>query len=101
MLILTYFGAYDMDKLMSTPFCHVMYLYDLAQKAKTLTRLDGTVSAAALHDQTLIERLQTVETEAIIDDKDAMRQVFSEENKRAANERAEKILKKMRGESNG
>ena len=26
MLILTYFGAYDMDKLMSTPFCHIMYL---------------------------------------------------------------------------
>ena len=101
MLILTYFGAYDMDRLMSTPFCHVMYLYGLAQKAKTMTRLDATVGRAALNDQSLIEKLQMVESEAIINDKDAVKRVYSEESKRIANDRAQQILKKMRGESNG
>ena len=82
------FSAYTMNLLLELPFCHVLALYHMAEKAVSLFRFDILIGNASLHDEQMAKGLQRVAKTATIADRQKMRELTSKQNREAIMKRA-------------
>jgi hypothetical protein len=82
------FSAYTMNLLMELPFCHVLALYHMAEKAVSLFRFDVLIGNASLHDEQMAKGLQRVAKTATIPDREKFKELTSKQNIEAIIKRA-------------
>jgi hypothetical protein len=82
------FSAYTMNLLLELPFCHVLALYHMAEKAVSLFRFDILIGNASLHDEQMAKGLQRVAKTATIADRQKMKELTSKRNREAIMKRA-------------
>lgn len=77
------FPAYDLKKVLDTPFAHLRVLFDYARTASTLFTYDVAIGNAALHDGNLMKQLEVVYNHISNPDKERMNALTSKENIRS------------------
>lgn len=78
--ILRTFAGYTVNILLDLPFCHVLQLYHMAEKATSMLRYDILIGGASLHDDNLAKSLQRIAKTATIPDREKMRELTSKQN---------------------
>ena len=87
------FPAYTVAKLFQLPYCHIMPLYNLATRAEDLDKIVVATGISATKDRVISESLGYINSTMSTPDADKMREVMSNENKRKAQEIADRIAK--------
>lgn len=82
------FKGYTLKTLLDTPFCHVIKLFQLAEKADALDSLTAYTGRAAGYDKSVLDGLVDVQKSKIREDKDLLKSVVTEEAKREAERQA-------------
>lgn len=95
--IMSAFGAYDLQKIMNTPYCHVLKLYELACRANDLQKLNITIGNAAMHDKEVLAGVVNVGNTATSPDQEQVKRVLSPESKADADRIAQAISKRSKG----
>lgn len=88
MNIMRVFKGYTLKTLLDTPFCHVIKLFQLAEKADALDSLTAYTGRAASYDKSVLDGLVDVQKSKIREDKDLLKSVVTEEAKREAERQA-------------
>lgn len=88
MNIMRVFKGYTLKSLLDTPFCHVIKLFQLAEKADALDSLTAYTGRAAGYDKSVLDGLVDVQKSKIREDKDLLKSVVTEEAKREAERQA-------------
>lgn len=88
MNIMRVFKGYTLKTLLDTPFCHVIRLFQLAEKADALDSLTAYTGRAAGYDKSVLDGLVDVQKSKIREDKDLLKSVVTEEAKREAERQA-------------
>lgn len=88
MNIMRVFKGYTLKTLLDTPFCHVIKLFQLAEKADALDSLTAYIGRAAGYDKSVLDGLVDVQKSKIREDKDLLKSVVTEEAKREAERQA-------------
>lgn len=88
MNIMRVFKGYTLKTLLDTPFCHVIKLFQLAEKADALDSLTAYTGRAAGYDKSVLDGLVDVQKSKIREDKDLLKSVVTEEAKREAERQA-------------
>lgn len=88
MNIMRVFKGYTLKSLLDTPFCHVIKLFQLAEKADALDSLTAYTGRAAGYDKSVLDELVDVQKSKIREDKDLLKSVVTEEAKREAERQA-------------
>lgn len=87
------FPAYTVAILFKTPYCHIMPLYNLAIRAEDLDKIVVATGIGATKDRAISESLSYINSTISTPDADKMREVMSDDNKRKAQEIADRIIK--------
>jgi len=74
------FSGYTLHALLDLPFCHVLEIYHMAEKATSMLRYDILIGEAALHDDKVARGLQLVARSATIPDREKMKELTSKQN---------------------
>lgn len=69
---------------METPFCHLIKLFELAEKADALDSLAFFTGRSAGYDKNIAEPLLEIKRGRIVKDKSAYKSIVTEEAKRQA-----------------
>ena len=88
MNIMRVFKGYPLKALLDTPFCHVIRLFQLSEKADALDSLTAYTGRAAGYDKSVLDGLVDVQKSKIREDKDLLKSVVTEEAKREAERQA-------------
>lgn len=88
MTIMRMFKGYTLKSLLDTPFCHVMKLFSMAEKADALDSLTAYTGRVAGYDKSLLESLIAVQRSKTLTDKELTKSVVTEEAKREAERQA-------------
>lgn len=78
--IMRVFPAYDIKKLLDTPFAHVRVLFGYASTAADLNKYDYAIGIAANHDGNLMKQLEVVNNHISNPDRRRMKELTSKEN---------------------
>lgn len=82
MLILHKFNGYTIKTIMDTPFCHVIRLFQLAERVDAIDSLTAYTGKAAGYDKTILASLIEVKNSKIVRDKELYKSIVTEEAKR-------------------
>lgn len=84
MMILREFKGYTLKSIMDTPFCHVIKLFQLAEKADALDSLSTYTGKAASYDRNILNALVEIRNSKIIKDKELYKKIATPMAKREA-----------------
>jgi len=95
--IMRMFGGYTIERLLDTPIVHVAKLYDMAERASSLSRYDILVGTIAQHDSNMSKGLQQVASQNTIADRDKMRELNTQANRNRALANVAKLEAQLNG----
>lgn len=78
--VMRVFPAYDLTKILNTPFAHLRVLFGYAQTASDLCKYELAVGTAAVHDENLMKQLEVINNHVSNPDKSRMKELTSREN---------------------